>query len=103
MLETYNDISSLGNTKGDHACSVWLNGDEVVGDHSKIMPINSELLHALCRRVDQPKAVLLPRLEAELADAGVRCARKSGVRARIVHLAVDLRLMVVNASCGCGN
>lgn len=55
------------------------------------MSVNRKLLHPLCGCVDQSKAVLLARPKSKLADAGVRGARKSGVRARIVHLAVDLR------------
>ena len=53
------------------------------------MAINSKLLDALGRSVDQSEAVFLSRLERELADSSIWGADVSSVGARIIHLAVD--------------
>lgn len=45
---------------------VWLDGDEVVGDHGQRVPVDAELEVPVGRDVDEPDAVLLARLEHRL-------------------------------------
>jgi hypothetical protein len=84
-----NDISALSNTEGDDVRGVWLYGYEIDGDNSKSMTVDAEFLDTLGTGVDETKEMLLARLELELGDTCVGFARKRGVCARILHLAVD--------------
>ena len=65
------DVGALTHAQGDHVGGVRPDRDEVVRNHSHLIPIDSESLQSLGASVDEPETVRLSGLELELGQTGV--------------------------------
>ncbi len=64
----------MANAEGNDGGVVGYDWDEVVGDDSEGMVVDTEFLNTFCAGVDQTKAVSLSRLEFEFGKASIGCA-----------------------------
>jgi hypothetical protein len=56
--------------------SIWKDGDEVIGNDSQVVAVDTELLHAFCSSIDQAKSMSLAGSEFETAQASVAHTRR---------------------------